>query len=314
MTDLDHLLQQISDPSGIAWNEETYDLALAKGLSKADRATYVAKLIDNARQGDPRAILTLAHLQATEALPMLQAAAHSDDPWAWTARRALVILGRGSEVVDEIAHDAVHEPAKMGRVAAVMDLPKIGGATAITALEQALADPDSAVRMLAWDGLVEVLDLRRLIVSPEGKRDLTTHIELLRVLLSSDLAAFVRMGVDEMRELTKRLKAGATPQSLGIAWIPNPAPDVFTRVRLALFDPDAAYPVDEIAKLTGATRRWAEAILALRLQHQDLRVPGALARLGAAWTLPALEEIAQSAATSPELRDQATQAARTLRA
>lgn len=314
MSTLDQLLHQMSNLSELAWNEETYDLALAGGLSAADRSTFVAKLIETARIGDTHAILTLGHLHANEALAMLQAAAKGNEPWAPTARRALVLLGHGGEVVQEIARDAVHAPAKMARVAAVMDLPRIGGATAITALQQALADEDSAVRMLAWQGLVEALDLGRLIENPEGKRELTTHLELLEVLLSSDLAAFVRMGVDEMRALTDRLRSGATPESLGIAWIPNPAPDVFTRLRLALFDPDAAYPVDEIAQLTGVTRRWAEAIIALRLEHQDPRVPDALVRLGATWTAPALDEVARSAAISPELRATLTQAASALRA
>ena len=55
MSDLDQLLQQMSDPSGLAWNEETYDLALVRGLSDADRATYVTKLIEAAKKGDTHA-------------------------------------------------------------------------------------------------------------------------------------------------------------------------------------------------------------------------------------------------------------------
>jgi hypothetical protein len=313
MSPLDQLLHQMSNLSELAWNEETYDLALASGLSGADRSTFVTKLIETARVGDTHAILTLGHLHASEALPMLQAAARSKDPWAPTARRALVLLGHGAEVVQEIANDAVHAPAKMERVAAVMDLPKIGGAIAISALEQALADEDDAVRMLAWDGLVEAFDLGRHLQDPEGKRGLSTHLELLQVLLSSDLPAFVRMGVDEMRELTKRLGSGATPQSLGIAWTPSSAPDVFARLRLALFDRDVEFPVDEIARLTGVERRWAETMIALRLQDQDPRVPEALARLAAAWTTPMLEEVARSATTSPELRQRLTQSIRALR-
>jgi hypothetical protein len=314
MSSLDQLLHQMSNLSELAWNEETYDLALASGLSDADRSTFVTKLIETAGRGDTHAILTLGHLHATEALPVLQEAARSGDPWAPTARRALVLLGHGAEVVQDIANDAVHAPAQMARVAAVMDLPKIGGAIAIAALEQALADDDYAVRMLAWDGLVEVFDLLRLIRNPDGKREMSTEVELLRVLLASDIAAFVKMGIAEMRALTRRLSSGATPQSLGIAWTPNPAPELFNRMRLALFDPDAAFPVDEIAQLTGVARRSAELMIALRLDKQDPRAPEALVRLGAAWTAPALEEVARSPATSPELRDQLTQSVRALQA
>jgi hypothetical protein len=200
----------------------------------------------------------------------------------------------------------------MARVAAVMDLPKIGGATAISALKQALADEDYTVRMLAWDGLVEVFDLRRHTLSPEGIPELSTHLEHLHVLLGSSIAAFVRIGVAEMRALMDRLAAGATPESLGIAWAPNPAPEVFTRLRLALFDPEATFPVDELAQLTGNARHLAEMIIAQRLEKQDPRVPAALVRLAASWTAPGLEEVARSAEISPELREQLTQAAHVL--
>ncbi len=313
MSALDQLLQQMSNQAALAWNEETYDLALAGGLSTADRATFVTKLMANADRGDTRAILTLGHLHANEALPKLQAAAKSKDPWAQTARRALVLLGHGAEVVDAIAHDATNASTTMGRVAAILDLPKIGGATAIHALQQALADVDSTVRLLAWDGLVAVFDLGRLMQNPEGKRELTTRVELLRVLLGSDLPAFVRLGVAEMRDVTTRLEAGASPQSLGIAWAPNPAPAVFTALRLALFDEAAAFPVDDIAKLSGVPRRLAETMIALRLEEQDARVPDALVRLAASWTVPALEELAQSAATASALREPLTRAAGALR-
>lgn len=314
MTDLDQLLKQMADPSELAWNEETYDLATARGLSDADRATYVAKLIDAAKQGDAHAILTLGNLHAMEALPMLQAAGKSRDPWAATARRGLTLLGHGAEVVDTIAHDAVHAPARMARVAAVMDLGKIGGATAIAALDQALADKDSAVRMLAWDGLVEALDLDRWMRSPSGAHEKTTLLELLKDFLASDLRAFIQMGAGEMRAITRPLAAGADPASLGLAWIGDPAPEVSSRIMQAIVDPDAAYPVDEIANLKGVPRRWAEASIAMRLDQAepDPRVPDALVRLKAAWTRPVLEEVARSSAVPSELRAKLVQAATAL--
>jgi hypothetical protein len=316
MSDLDDLLSQMSDHAGVAWNEETYDLARARGLSAPDRAVYVKKLMETAAQGDTHAILTLGHLQAQEALAMLQAAAQGNDAWAPTARRALVLLGHGAEVVDAIAHDAVHAPARMARVAAVMDLATIGGAAALAALDQALADPDSTVRMLAWDGLVAALDLDRWLRSPDGKREKTTLLELLHSFLACDLPAFVKMGVDEMRAITRPLAAGASPDSLGLAWIPNPAPDVSGRILQAIADADAAFPVDEIARLTGVPRRWAEASIAMGLDQADPdpRAPDALVRLRATWTLPVLEEVAQSTAISPELRAKLTQAVRALQA
>jgi len=309
---LEQLLHQISDPSELSWKDETYDLALALGLSATDRATFVTKLIAQAQQGDTRAILTLGNMNAVEALPALQTAAKSQDPWASTARRALVLLGKGAEVLAEIAHDAVHSPTKMGRVAAVMDLPKIGGAVALAALQEALVDEDGDVRLIAWDALIEALGLTRRIQNPSGARELTTEVEVMRVLLGSDNSALVKLGASRMREIARRLAAGATPQQLGIAWRPKPSAEVFDRLRAALFDPDVAFPLDEIAVLTGTGRQLAETMILLRLEEGDQRVPDAMIKLDAAWTAPALAEFAQSTTLSSELRDKLVHAAREL--
>jgi hypothetical protein len=310
--ELDELLRQVAGQSELRWNEETYDLALAGCLAGAERDTFIAALSGNARIGDTRAILTLGHLPAVEALPLLREAAGGADPWAPTARRALVLLGHGAEVIEAIAADAVHANAKMARVAAVLDLPRVGGPVAVAALEQALADDDYAVRTLAWSGLVEALDLDRHLRNADGHRDASTELERLDVLLCSDLAAFVRMGIDGMRDVLRRLRAGATPRSLGIGWTPDPEPAVFGTLRPALFDTDVDFPVAEIDRLTGVNRRWAETMIALRLEEQDPRVPAALARLGAAWTVPALTEVADSPATPPDLRDQCTRSIQVL--
>jgi len=309
---LEQLLQQLSDPSELSWKDETYDLAIAVGLSVTDRAAFVTKLIEEANQGDTRAILTLGHVNAVEALPELQRAAKSQDPWAPTARRALVLLGKGADVLAEIAHDAVHSPAKMGRVAAVIDLAQIGGPVAIAALEQALLDDDSDVRVLAWDSLVDALGLTKRIQNPEGVRQLTTEIEVMRVLLGSEMTALVKLGASGMRETSRRLAAGATAQQLGIAWRPKQFEDVFDNLRRAMFEPGQVFPVAEIAALKGPARQLAETMIVRRLEEWDARAPAALVKLDAAWTAPALQDLANSSATPPELRAELADAARAL--
>ncbi len=154
MSAFDELLHQLSDNSNLPWNAEVYDLELASKLSADERHTYIAKLIAAAEGEDYLAILTLGHLRAEEALPMLLALARSDEPTASTARRALVALGKGGEVITEITNDAVNAPESIERFAAVLDLPKIGGPSAVFALQQALLDADQEVRLVAWDGLV----------------------------------------------------------------------------------------------------------------------------------------------------------------
>lgn len=312
MSSLDLLLAQIDDPSALSWKDETYDLALARDVTGEDRDTLLSRLIDVARADDQRAVLTLGYIGAVETLPALLALGMANHPMAATARRAVVLLGRGNDVIELIAHDAVHSPRKMERVAAVMDLAKLGGDQAIDALEQALGDDEHVVRELAWQGIVTVFELDPLLRGPDGKRGLTTYAELLSVWMGSDLAALRHMGIAGMRELVRELRGGATPAS--VRWVANPAPETFQAIRLALFDTDAAYPIDEIKPLTGSPRQWAETMILLRLEAQDERVPAAMVRLGATWSVPALDEVARAASTPASLRDALTEAIHALRA
>jgi hypothetical protein len=312
MSSLDLLLQQIDDPSGLSWKDETYDLALARDVSGADRDALLSRLIDAARADDQRALLTLGYINAVETLPALVPLARTNGPVAATARRAVVLLGHGNEVLDLIAHDAVHSGIKMERLAAVLDLPKLGGDVAIDALVAALGDSEYEIRELAWKGIVELFELDSLLRGPDGKHGLMTHAELLSVWMGSDLEALRTMGVEGLRALVQQLRGGATP--VEAKWIANPAPDTFQAIRLALFDPDEAYPVDAIKQLSGTPRKWAETMILLRLEHQDARVPAAMMGLGAEWTIPILDEVAGASSTPDELREALREAIRSLQA
>ena len=70
--------------------------------------------------------------------------------------------------------------------------------------------------------------------------------------------------------------------------------------------------LDVRAKLTGPGRQLAETMILRRLEQGDERVPDALIKLDAAWTAPALEELAQSTRISQELREKLVHAAREL--
>lgn len=302
MSVLDELLRELADPSNLGWRAETYSVERARSLSAADRATYVAKLMEKAEQGDKRAVLSLGHLPALEAVPMLMAASKNNVPWALMARRALVLLGSGYEVIDAIAHDAVHSQSSMDRIAAMMDLKKLGGRQAMKAFDQGLNDSDATVRMLAWEGLVSSYDLERYMRDPQGQLAKCTTLELMYDFLAFDIKTLNRIGAEETRDILMKLAGGASPESVGVTYTPDPAPDVTERVGIASVDEDVPYPVDEIAKLTGMTRRRAEALIASRVLRDDARVPDALVRLDAVWTVPVLEELAESPKVSEELR------------
>ena len=308
---LEYLLNELDNPDQLSWKDETYDFLTGQSLSSDDRVTYVERLIAKAQQGDTRAMLTLAYIDAKEALPTLRALAHSDVPWSEMARRALVVLGCGAEIVQERAHDAV-DSHRTGRVLAVMDLPKVGGPVAIAALEQVLTDPEYAVRQKAWNGLVEVFGLLPHIANAKGERDFSSEIEVLRILLGSDLPPFVTLGATAMRALTAGLRSGKSPAALGIVRMHEPEAEVFNALRAALFEPTVPFPLDEIAKLTGLQRRFAETMIAMRLEAQDPRVAVALAQLGATWLAPALAEIANWRGFPLELRTQLADSARLL--
>ncbi len=277
---LDPLLQQMADAS---FDEATYDLGFVSRLTEGERASFVERLV---------------------------ALGKSQAPGAPTARRALMRLDHGAAVVAGIAHDALHGPPSTMRRVALEDLAKIGGPTALDALQQALADEYDAFRMLAWEGLVTALGLRPHIQNPAGVREMTTEVEMFHAFLTCDSPAFVQMGVEGMRALCRRLRAGATPESLGITWTLEPA--VFQKLRGTLYHPERPFPLEEIAQLTGIMRRLAEMILAFRVEDHDARVPEALTRLGAAWTIPVLEEAATSEDTPLEFREQLLQCVRSL--
>jgi hypothetical protein len=299
---LEQLLQQLASQSTSAFTDEAYDLALAISLSDSDRAIYIAKLIEAVEQRDWHAILTLGYINATEAIPVLLTLGKSDEDLASTARRALVELGRGADVVSEIAHDAVSSDEMEERFIAVTNLPRIGGATAVFALQQALTDEDSSVRTVAWDGLIEALGLTKRLQNQEGVRELSTEVEVMRVLLGTDLLAVARVGANRMREIARRLAAGATPTQLGIAWRPRTSPEVFEKLRQAISDTSVPFPLAELATLRGIERQLAEAMIARRLQDWDVRAPNALVELDAAWLAPAFAELAKSDETPDILR------------
>jgi hypothetical protein len=134
----------------------------------------------------------------------------------------------------------------------------------------------------------------------------------MRVLLGSEISALVKLGASGMRETARRLAAGATPQQLGIAWRPKQGEGVFDSLREAIDAPDNAFPVEAIAKLKRPARQLAETMIVRRLEEWDARVPTVLVELDAAWTAPALLELANSSATPSELRVALAHAAREL--
>jgi hypothetical protein len=182
----------------------------------------------------------------------------------------------------------------------------------IAALEEQLTHKLYNLRFQAWDGLMAAFGLESLVRAPVGQRGKGSTMVLLKDFLASDCKAFVRMGAEEIRAIIDKLAAGATPESLGIVWQPNPRPEVTERMLEAIRDPRRAFSVEEIATLSGQARRRAEVSLALGVEQGDERVLDALVRLDAVWTLPILEELVRSQSLSVEFRKKLADAIREL--
>jgi hypothetical protein len=311
--DLDALFAQLDDPSDIAWNEETYDLARARSLDATERDAYVARLVKHIDEGDTRAMLTLAELNATQAIDPLLRISAAQGPVSAMARRALVQLGRGQDVVGDVANDAMRGASRTVRAAAVINLGRIGGATALGALDACLEDSDAIVRQLACDNLVQAFGLHKYTLNQSGERELRTPLERMKLLLGSDLSALVKIGADELRGAIQKLQSGQTPEQAGLGWSETMPAALRAAIAPALVDDTVPLPVDELAKVTGPDRKWAEALIAIALQRQDPRAPEALAKLGATWTLPALDAATATADSGSQFYRMADNARRALK-
>lgn len=219
---------------------------------------------------------------------------------------------KAARVGHDAATVAVARLARASQEAPTAEPPKLEGKAAIEAFEHALLDESSAVRVDAWESLVDALGVSKRILSPRGTRDATTDIEVMRFLLASELPSLAKIGASGMRTISRRLAAGATPQQLGIAWRPNQAQGVLELLSDALDTPGLVLPVEEIATLRGPSRQLAEATILRALERWDERVLDALLALDAAWTAPVLDELASAPQTPDAWREALTRVGREL--
>jgi hypothetical protein len=314
---LQDLLDQLKDSAGIAWNEETYDLAIGRTLGEPDRLAYAAALDPLIRAGDGRAALTAGSLGLTTALDALRAKKDEPGSFGLQVRRALVQLGEGASVVDQLVHD-LQAPAHMQRFAAAMVLGKAGRPRSKPATEGligALGDEELTVRARAFESLLEVLELEPLAQNAAGDDvELRSPLRRLDLLLGSKLQALREPARQELARLARAILGGATPQSLGLVYTPATSDDFRTRLGRSLFVAEAPLPLDEIRALApeSADRKWAESLVAKSLERKVVRAPAVLAQLGATWTVPALREAAEKLEADDPFRVEAEQAIRQL--
>src|SRR5690606_22113588 len=137
-----------------AVRQDTYDLEHLPALTPAERALAEDALLHRARRDhDRRAILSLAALGVSRAIPVLEAiAADPASPGATWANLALDRLG--ADTTGRIARDALFATSFIARFAAVHALRDHPRPLAIDALLASLHDPVPTLRSEAYASLL----------------------------------------------------------------------------------------------------------------------------------------------------------------
>lgn len=275
-----------------AAQQDTYDLEHLATLTPAERMVAEDALLHRARYDhDRRAINSLAALRVTRAIPILEAI--GNDPASPGATWANIALQRlGTDTTQRIAHDALTATTFIERFAAVHELRTHLDADAIHALLVNLDDPTPTLRSEAYASLIEVLGLKPLTLTADGKPEFNAPLERIHLLVSSALETLARRGAAEVGLIVGELAAGRSPQELDLVYQPTEPPDFGDALAATMLDLSTPIPVDRVRAATGHDRAWAETFLVAQLAPSVARhrVPTAIADLDMTWALDTLHE------------------------
>jgi len=273
-----------------AVRQDTYDLEHLTTLTPTERTVAEDALLYRARcDHDRRAILSLAALRVSRAIPVLEAIARDpESPGASWANLALEQLGVGR--VAHIARDALSASPFIARFAAVHALRNHSAPVAIGALLDSLDDPIPALRSEAYAALLDALGLMPFARTPEGQPEFNAPLERIHLLIASALESLARRGAAEARSIVRGLAEGRSPQQLDLVYRRTEPSDFGDALAAALLDMDTPIPVERVRAATGHDRAWAETFLVAQLAVSRPRVPAAIADIGLTWALGALRE------------------------
>lgn len=291
--DLQTLLDELRDPSDLPPTQETYDVSRARTLADEERKRYAAALSERIAAGDGRAALTAGQLGLVALVDTLRAATSTPGWDGLSIRRGLALLGDVGAIA--LLGKDLEDVGPMHRFAAALTLGEetIGDkAAAAKVLIPHLADGAMHVQGQVFKSLVRALGLERYQrTAANDDVELRSPLQRLDLLLGSSLAALREPALAEMKTIAERVLRGDSPESLGLVYTESVPRDVMLRLGRSLFT-QSEMPLDEIEPLFGADRRYAEALIAKSLDRRLESAPPALARLGATWTVPAMEEAA----------------------
>lgn len=271
--------------------EETYPLIWWRQLNPGEQRVVEDRLIRRAAdQGDDRAMATLAAIGSQRALPELEKLAQEKGFIGANARRAVLKLQPNPQNLQAVTTD-LQKGSQQQRFTAARDLGQQPDDAALTALLQALEDPDSLVRMEAYEQILQKLGLTPLMQDARGQVVVQSPLARLNLLLGTELRTLYGPAAEEIRELAR------AQEHKKLQYVPGNHPELKQKLTDALGDADVPIPVQAIAQAQGHDRAWAEALLAAQLQPEvaDVRVPQAFVDLKALWILPVLLEAAPQA-------------------
>ena len=162
-------------------------------------------------------------------------------------------------------------------------------------------DPDIFVRDEACAVLVSRHGLTPLVQDDEDEPIYEAPLSLAVLLITASLRALQRRAASMLVGAIDQLAAGTSLEQLGLTYVASDDPTLSDRFAASVRDRDAELELALIEAMGPHDRDWAEAFLAVRLsdRYQDPRAAAALATLGVAWTLEALEEALSEAPEGP---------------
>lgn len=256
----------------------TYDTAAFSELSGLERTHVAHQLLEMARSGDVRAIETLAQIPWPDAIPDLEALLTSPRPATRAAtHRALARLRGAPNDVARVVDDL--SDSNNLSIDAAFELAQRDDPASRAALIKALDADEPVVRMHAMEGLIRSLDLAHL------KCD-RSPLDAMAARLFNTLDCIRHPAAHAMRSVLQAVIDGATPDDLGLVYVPSPDPAPLQRFLHA-----TDHAPDAIIALGPHDRAWAEAILLGEISRRDALAPVAAVAVGLADAAMALREV-----------------------
>lgn len=194
----------------------TYDTAAFSELSGLERTHVAHQLLEMARSGDVRAIETLAQIPWPDAIPDLEALLTSPRPATRAAtHRALARLRGAPNDVARVVDDL--SDSNNLSIDAAFELAQRDDPASRAALIKALDADEPVVRMHAMEGLIRSLDLAHL------KCD-RSPLDAMAARLFNTLDCIRHPAAHAMRSVLQAVIDGATPDDLGLVYVPSPDP------------------------------------------------------------------------------------------